>query len=107
MKESLLIIPGNRPHRFFATILPGKEKTRLDVTDEGRQDKYDSAIACKCQRFVFVPIPMFFQLFEISLAIRETDWHRFSVKRSFQLASLQSLQYKNEIQNTAVIKKME
>ena len=83
MKESLLMLPGNRAHRFFATILPAKEKTRSDVTDEGRQDKYDSAIACKCGPFVFVPIPMFFQLFEISLAIRETDWHRFSVKRSF------------------------
>ena len=36
-------VPWQKGAPFFVTMLPAKEKTLSDVTDEGRQDKYDSA----------------------------------------------------------------
>ena len=37
------MFPGKRAHRFFVTMFPAREKTRSDVTDDGGQDKYESA----------------------------------------------------------------
>jgi hypothetical protein len=37
------MFPGKRAHRFFVTMFPARENTRSDVTDEGGQDKYESA----------------------------------------------------------------